>query len=570
MSIILGINCYHTDSSACLIKDGKLMFAIEEERLNRVKHTSDLPLLSIKECLKRTNTNENEITHIAFNTNPNSNFFKKFKFLIEKLNFKNNFIKRYKDKKFLDKIFQNKFNFNNKVKFVFVEHHLAHISSAFFASNFDNAIGLSIDGSGDFTSLMIAECNNTEIKVKKRIYFPDSLGIFYHSMTQFIGFRKFGDEYKMMGLASYGKPIYFDKLLDNLFLDSKNYFRLNLDFFNHDAVNFNYSHIGAEDMPNIYSNKLDDLFKPDIAVNKTEIFKKNFAASVQKVYEYYFNKILKEIDSNKFSKNLVFAGGCALNSSANSILISNKLTKNIFIPVAPGDNGGSLGAAFYTCKKKIRHNNFDNPYLGTSYEDNEILKILKTYKNKIDYIKFDNIDEKYNTATNLLVNKGVIGWFQDRMEFGPRALGNRSILADPRNKKIKDLINLKIKRRENFRPFAPSILSDYQSEWFEEIYENIYMSSIMTPKKNKIHLIPGVVHVDNSSRVQTVFKEKNLNFYNLINNFYLKTNVPMLLNTSFNESEPIVRTPSEAIDCLLRTKMDGLFINSFFVKNPKI
>ena len=567
MSIILGLNCYHTDSSACLIKNGKLIFAIEEERLNRIKHTSDLPLLSIEECLKKTNTNENEITHIAFNTNPKSNLFKKFNFLIKKLNFKNNFVKRYNDKKLLNKIFQNKFSFNDKVKFVFVEHHLAHISSAFYASNYDNAIGLSIDGSGDFTSLMIAECNNKEIKVKKRVYFPDSLGIFYHAMTQFIGFRKFGDEYKMMGLASYGSPIYFDKLLNNLFLNSKNFFKLNLDFFNHDTISFNYSHIGAKDMPDIYTDKLDDLFKLDIATNAPEMFKKNFAASVQKIYEFYFNKILKEINSNKFSKNLVFAGGCALNSSANNILLSKKFTKNIFIPVAPGDNGGCLGAAFYISKEKIVNNDFDNPFLGTAYNDVEIENIIKKkYLNKITYKKFINENEKYDVASNMIINNCVIGWFQDRMEFGPRALGNRSILADPRNKNIKDLINLKIKRRESFRPFAPSVLSDFQNDWFEEIYLNQYMSSVMKAKSDKKHLIPGVVHIDGSSRVQTVLKKNNKTFHNLIYNFFLKTGVPLLLNTSFNENEPIVRSPEEAIECLLRTNMDGLFINSFFVK----
>lgn len=567
MSIILGLNCYHTDSSACLIKNGKLVFAIEEERINRIKHTSELPLLSIEECLKKTNTNENEITHIAFNTNPNSNFFKKLKFLIKKLNFKNNFIKRYRDKNLLNTIFQNKFNFSDKVKFVFVEHHLAHISSAFFASNYDNALGLSIDGSGDFTSLMIAECNYKEIKIKKKVYFPDSLGIFYHAMTQFIGFRNFGDEYKMMGLASYGVPLYFDKLLDNLFINSKNFFKLNLDFFNHHRTNFNYSHIGKKDIPDIYSGKLNDLFKPDIDVNTTEIFKKNFAASVQKVYEFYFNKILKEINSNKFSENLVFAGGCALNSSANNILLSKKFTKNLFIPVAPGDNGGCLGAAFYICKEKIINNDFDNPFLGTTYDDVEIENIISDkYLEKINYKKFKNESEKYDVASNMIINEGVIGWFQDRMEFGPRALGNRSILADPRNKKIKDLINLKIKRRESFRPFAPSILSDLQKDWFEEIYSNQYMSSVMRAKYEKKDLIPGVVHIDGTSRVQTVLKKNNKNFYNLIYNFFLKTGVPILLNTSFNENEPIVRSPEEAIECFLRTNMDGLFINSYFIK----
>ena len=279
--------------------------------------------------------------------------------------------------------------------------------------------------------------------------------------------------------------------------------------------------VGVENIPNIYNSKLDDLFSPEIDINTPEIFKKNFAASVQKVYEFHFNKILKEINSIKFSKNLVFAGGCALNSTANNILISKQFSKNIFIPVAPGDNGGCLGAAFYVCKEKIANNNFDNPFLGTTYADDEIENIInKKYLKKVNFKKFNNTNDKYNIASDMIINRGVIGWFQDRMEFGPRALGNRSILADPRNKNIKDLINLKIKRRESFRPFAPSVLSEFQKDWFEEIYSNQYMSSVMKAKIEKQYLIPGVVHIDGTSRVQTVLKKNNKNFYNLIYNFF--------------------------------------------------
>ncbi len=567
MSIILGLNCYHTDTAACLIKDGKLEFAIEEERLNRKKHTSELPILSIRECLTQTKTGEEEITHIAFNTNPNSNFFNKIKFLLKKFSFNNNFIKRYKDKKALDKIFEGKFNFNKNVKFIFIEHHIAHISSAFFASGFDDAIGLSIDGSGDFVSLMISECCKNQIKVKKRINFPDSLGIFYHAMSQFIGFNNFGDEYKVMGLASYGKPIYFEKLKKNLFIEKKNLFKFNLDYFNHSNKNFKYPYNDSANIPNIYSKKLNILFDNEINEIDENIFKRNFAASVQKVYEFYFRKILKQVTKYKFSKNIVFAGGCALNSTANNILINNNFSKNIFIPVAPGDNGGCLGAAFYICKDKVKNNNFNNPYIGTCYKDEQIREIIKSkYSKKITVREFQNNDEKYDLASELIINKGVVGWFQDRMEFGPRSLGNRSILADPRNPNIKELINLKIKRREIFRPFAPSILSKMQEKWFEEKFSNSYMSAVMVPKKDKVHLIPGVVHIDNTSRVQTVFEETNKNFYKLIYNFYLKTNIPMILNTSFNENEPIVRSPDEAIECLLRTNMDALFINNFFIK----
>ena len=571
MSVILGLNCYHTDSSACIIKNGKLEFAIEEERLNRKKHTSDLPILSIKECLNRTKTQENEVTHIAFNTKPNSNFFQKLKFIVKRLNFSNNFTNRYKVKRNLNKIFNNKFNFNNKIKYVFVEHHLAHIASAFYSSKFDDAIGLSIDGSGDFTSLMIAECNQKNITVKKKINFPDSLGIFYHSMTQFIGFKQFGDEYKIMGLAAYGKPVYFKKLLNNLFIKNKSFFKLNLKFFKHDQIDFNYSYLNSNNIENIYSSKLDELFKKEIENNKDDIFKQNFACSVQKVYEFFFKKILEDIISNNYSKNLVFAGGCALNSMANQFLISKNFTKNIFIPYAPGDNGGALGAAFYICKNKRNNNQFENPYLGNEFSDEEIQNnYLKNYVNKINFKKISGENDKYNLATDLIINNGVVGWFQGRMEFGPRALGNRSILADPRNQNIKELINFKIKRREMFRPFAPSILSDFQNDWFEEKFINEYMSSVMTAKKEKISIIPGVVHVDGTSRVQTVNKETNETYYNLIKNFYSKTDVPILLNTSFNENEPIVSSPNEAIECLLRTNMDALFLESYYVTKKKL
>jgi len=574
MSIILGINCYHADSSACIIVNGKLEFAIEEERLNREKHTSKLPILSIKECLRFTNIREDEITHVAFNTKPNSNFLNKLKFFIKEFNFKSNFFKRYQDKKILDKIFRQKFNFNKNIKFYFIEHHIAHIASAFYASNFKKATGLSIDGSGDFTTLMVTKCNKNKIDIVKKISFPDSLGIFYHSMTQFLGFKKFGDEYKVMGLASYGKPIYYNKLKDNLFNIDKDYFKLNMKFFNHAKSNFNYSSDTINSLPDIFNDNLKELFKDEL--NKTEIliFKKNFAASVQKIYEYYFKKILKKIKKLNFSDNLVFAGGCALNSTANNILISYKYFKNIFIPFAPGDNGGCLGAAFYVSKKiniNNINNNFDNPYIGPKFDSTEIQNIiLSNYKNKVIYKKLTSDDEKYILASDIIINKGVIGWFQNRMEFGPRSLGNRSILADPRNPDIKNLINLKVKRRENFRPFAPSILAENQNDWFEEDYSNKYMSSVMRVKDVKKKIIPGVVHIDNTSRVQTVYKNTNNSFYKLINTFYKKTGIPILLNTSFNENEPIVNSPENAIDCLLRTNIDGLFIENFFIKKIKI
>jgi len=571
MKIILGINALHSDSSACIIKNGELVCALEEERLNRKKHTAQFPILAIQECIKIAGINKNYITDIAINNNPKSNILPKLFFTLKNIKIKkdNEFIKRFKNKINLKKVICDKLNIKRNIKFHNIEHHLSHIASAYFPSNFNKTNALSIDGSGDFVSLAIGECNDQKIKITNKIYFPDSLGIFYQAMTQFLGFKNYGDEYKIMGLAPYGKPIYFEKIKNNLFKESKLFFKLNQKFFIHNDINFKYQNKITENINDIYNDKLSLLFKEDIEKSDTlENFKKNFASSTQKIFEHFFDKILNYISSKNYSSNLVYAGGCALNSSANNILTSKKYFENFFIPMAPGDNGGAIGAALLVNSKyNSNQKNFTNPYLGNSYNDNEIeLTINNKFKNLIKFQKLDNISNICDLASNMITNGKVIGWFQGKMEFGPRALGNRSILADPRNPNMKNIINQKIKRRESFRPFAPSVLAEFQDGWFEENFDNKYMSSVMTVKKEKIEIIPAVVHVDGTSRVQTVKRENNENYYNLINSFYSKTRVPILLNTSFNENEPIVRTLEETLECFLRTDIDALFINLFLVQ----
>jgi len=570
MNVIIGINANHADSSSCIIVNGELIVAIEEERINRVKHYSGYPINSIKECLKIANINDFEITDIAFNTKPFSNMLAKSKFFLKNYKIMDlKLLKRFNNKINIKKILFNNFNLNKNIKFHYIEHHLAHIASAFYPSKFDSANGLSIDGSGDFSTLAIAECSKNKINIKKRISFPNSLGIFYHAMTQFLGFNHYGDEYKVMGLAAYGKPLYFDKIKKNLFTKNiNNNFELNLNFFRHHTNKFRYLSDGILNIDKIYNEKLETLFKKEKQNNIENNFAKNFACSVQKIYEFYFSQILKDIKSLNFSNNLVFAGGCALNSSANKLLTSNTdLFVKTFIPFAPGDNGGALGAAFVVASKyNLELKNIQTPYIGRNFKNNEIEKLLKLNENKIDFQHFEDDNELCKKVANKISNGKVVGWFQGKMEFGPRALGNRSILADPRNPKMKDIINSKIKRRESFRPFAPAILKQHLSDWYDSDYDSPYMSSLANIKKNKAEMIPAVTHIDGTARLQTVNYQTNPKFEKLITLFYEITDVPILLNTSFNENEPMINKPEEALDCFLRTDMDYLILNNYFVK----
>jgi len=573
MKIILGINAYHADSSACIIVNNKVVAAIEEERINRKKHFSGFPTESIRGCLNIAEIKDSEVTDIAFNTRPLSNIIPKGIFFLKNLNLKShNSISRYNKKLNINSYLFNDFKFKKNIKIHHIEHHLAHIASAYYPSNYKDAIGLSIDGSGDFVTLAIAKCHNHTIKITEKVFFPNSLGIFYHAMTQFLGFKNYGDEYKIMGMAAYGEPKYFNKIKDNLFkLNRNKNFELNLHYFNHQKNNFKY--VADENLiiDDIFNENLSRLFVNELSKDHDqEQFKKDFACSVQKTYEHFFINILKKIKNFKFSKNLVFAGGCALNSSANRILTNEKkYFENTYIPFAPGDNGGALGAAMIVLANSgYSLDNGRSPYLGKKFSDDYIQKLIISdlYNIKITS-KFIKDESKLFKTTAKLISEGkVIGWFQDKMEFGPRALGNRSILADPRNPNMKNIINMKIKRRESFRPFAPSVLEKFQTDWFNDSFISPYMSSLAFVKEKKKKLIPAITHVDGTARLQSVNFNTNPRFAGLIKAFYEITNVPILLNTSFNENEPIVMKPEEAIDCLLRTDMDAVIINNFLIK----
>jgi len=580
MTYILGVNCYHADSSACLLLDGKVIVALEEERINRVKHWAGFPVLSIKKCLKFANINIHDVDYVAINQNPRANLFSKFKYAI--LNLKNfdfylNKIKIKVDRSnILKKIEIEIGKLNKNCKLIEVEHHLSHIASSYYDSSYDKAVNVSIDGFGDFASLTWGFGLGSEIKIDNKILFPHSLGLFYEAFTQFLGFHNYGDEYKLMGLSALGKPTELNKCEKILSLKNHGVFKLNLEYFNHHKTKASYSWNNATPKINtLFNGKIEKLFGPPRKTDQLLTdYHRDIAASVQKVYEDTLFYILNFLYEKYKIRNLTLSGGCAQNSLANGKILNNTNFNSLFIPSNPGDGGGAIGASFIAWKKisnlKPKKNltaylglGFDNKYIKSLIEKNNI-----ALNNKDFLISFfeNEHDLCFEVAKEISKQK-VVGWFQGRMEWGPRALGNRSIISDPRNADIKNILNLKIKRRESFRPFAPSILFEEANEWFENFFEeDNFMSRVLKFKDNKKYLVPGVAHVDGSGRLQTVKSDHNPRYYKLIKEFKNITGIPILLNTSFNENEPIVAKPEEALDCFLRTKMDALVLENYIIK----
>jgi len=577
---IIGINAFHADSSACILIDGKLIAAVEEERFNRIKHWAGFPIESIKYCLEETNLTISDIDQISINIDPKANYLKKIFFLLKHRPSLNLILRRLKKKKKYKSIGEiinlefNKEKFKGKINNI--EHHYAHLSSAFHVSPYDEACVLSVDGFGDFASTAWGYGTNTDIKIENKIYFPHSLGIFYQALTQFLGFKNYGDEYKIMGLAPYGKPKYVEKLRDMILIKNKGNFELNLDYFKFHKEDFNYRwEDGKIEIEDLYTKKILDLLGPEREKDEPlNDFHKDIAHSTQKIYEEVFLNILNNLYDKYQNKNLCIAGGCGMNSVANGKIKNNTKFKNIYIQAAAGDAGGAIGAAYATYfqnKNVERKFQMKHAYLGTSFNEIQILDCLKNNQEKIEnqkcnYSKVTNNNELSKIVAKDISEGKVIGWFQGKMEWGPRALGNRSILGDPRRSDMKDILNLKIKRRESFRPFAPSILREHVSEWFENDDEVPFMMKVYQIKESKRSKIPAVTHVDGSGRLQTVYKETNEKYHDLINEFYKLTNIPILLNTSFNENEPIVSKPEEALDCFLRTKMDTLVMGNYIIK----
>ena len=599
MSIkILGISCYYHDSAATLLIDGEIKSAVQEERFTRIKHDDGFPYKSIKYILEDSNILLNEIDFIVFYEKP----FLKFERLLETyLSFAPYGFKSFsksiplwiKEKLFMKKMIidslkQIDHSFNDEDKLFFTEHHLSHAASAYYTSNFNDAIVLTADGVGEWATTTIAVASNNNLEIKKEIRFPHSLGLLYSAFTYYIGFKVNGGEYKLMGLAPYGDPIYEDVIYNNL-IDVKEdgSFNLNQDFFNYCT---------GLTMTN---KKFDKLFgQPARDPKKQDLsqFHMNIAASIQKITEDLMIKIVKSLKKEFNKTNLCLAGGVALNCVANGKIKKENLFKNIYIQPAAGDAGGSLGAAlaFWHLElkksKNINDNNEDfmkGSYLGPEYSDKEIIKNLDSLGAAYESFTEDEIIEK----TAELLSKGKsCGWFQGKMEFGPRALGNRSIIADPRSEIMQKNLNLKIKYRESFRPFAPSVLENKVSEWFDFKGSSPYMLMVANVKKDKqlqmsdkeqklfgiekLNIkrseIPAVTHIDYSARIQTVSKKNNILYHKLISKFYDLTNVPILVNTSFNiRGEPIVCSVEDAYRCFLTTELDFLVCGNQILEREK-
>ena len=571
---ILGINAYHGDSSACLLKDGVILCAIEEERIRRIKHWAGFPSESIKFCLKDANISFDDIDFITISRNPKANFIKKIVFLC---NYPNNFFNvfnRFRNSKKIINFSKDISNFFNvpyskiKNKLRFVEHHRSHMASSFFASAFKNSAIISIDGFGDFTSTMTAVGTNNNINVLNQVNYPHSIGIFYTAATQFLGFSNYGDEYKVMGLSSYGSPKYL-KLLDNIISkNSQGFFSLNSKYFNHfhNGVQMNWN----SDQPKIghlYNKNWENLFdKPRLKEDNILQFHMDLAASVQKHTENIILYMIDNLYEKTDSENLCISGGVAQNSVINGQILKKSKFKNIYTPPASHDAGTSIGSALYLYNhilKKNRAPKISSAYYGSKFNHNDIIKVLN--KQKINYKIFDENDLIIEVAKKL-ANGNVIGWFQGRSEFGPRALGHRSILVDPRNKNAKDLLNKKIKIRESFRPFAPSILDKFVSDYFDIHVDSLFMEKVISIKEDKHKIVPAITHVDGTGRLHTVSKDISPKYFKLISEFFKITGVPILLNTSFNENEPIVNSPSDALNCYLRTEMDMLVLENIIIE----
>ncbi|HEU4434752.1 MAG TPA: carbamoyltransferase C-terminal domain-containing protein [Pyrinomonadaceae bacterium] len=572
---VLGINAYHGDAAAAIISDGTLVAAVEEERFNRIKHCAGFPEQSIRYCLEAAGVALEDLDHIGISRDPSAHLHKKVLFaasraakgaggagLINQIKDRFGNAAKVRDLKTeLARVF-NIPKSSIRAQFHNVEHHRAHLASCFYVSPFERAALLSIDGFGDFISTMWAMGQGNDFEILGQVEYPHSIGIVYTATTQFLGFPHYGDEGKVMGLAPYGRPRFVDQFREIVRTEENGQFRLNLDYFRHHAegVEMTWDR-GSPVIGRIYSDRFAETFgpprAPGTALSDREC---DIAASLQLRLEEVAFHVLNRLHEQTGVTDLGLAGGVAYNSVMNGKILLHTPFRRVFVQPAAGDSGTAIGVCYEIAK---RREHMSNAYTGPAYANDDIKQAL--IKTGLPFETYSD-DEVTKRAAHDIAAGLVVGWFQGRVEFGPRALGNRSIVVDPRRAEMKDILNDRIKKREPFRPFAPSILAERIGDYFEQTHPAPTMLMVYQVRAERRAEIPAVTHVDGSGRLQTVSRETNARYYQLISNFAELTGVPVLLNTSFNENEPIVCSPDHAVDCFLKTRMDALYIGNHAVR----
>jgi carbamoyltransferase len=579
---ILGINAYHGDVSAALLRDGEVVVAVEEERFRRVKHWAGFPTEAIRKCLEVGGISSDAVEHVAISRDPRAHLLRKGLYAMRS---------RPSARLIADRI-RNRRKFRDVGKPLadalgvstrdlpalhYVEHHPTHLASCFLVSPFDDAAVCAIDGFGDFVSTSMAIGRGNRIDVLDRVYFPHSLGMLYTAVTQYLGFPNYGDEFKVMGLAPYGEPEQVDQLRKLVELKPGGTFELRLPYFRHWNEGFEMEwDEGYPKIGNVFSPELEHLLGPARRPDgPLEPWHENLAHSLQVVYEEAAFHVLNGLWERTKNPRLCLAGGCAMNSVANGKIRASTPFEELYIQPAAGDNGTALGAALHVWHQELGHPRgfvMEHGYLGTAYPDVDVAALISTGHSKngeYSVATYDTDEELCREVARLLAGGNVVGWYQGRMEWGARALGNRSILADPRRADMRELINTKIKFREKFRPFAPAVLVEALDDYFVDAVPDPFMLQVYPVREEKRAVIPAVTHVDGSGRLQTVSEAGNPRFHRLIGEFEKLTGVPILLNTSFNENEPIVDTPQQALDCFFRTRMDVIVVNETVLRrNP--
>ena len=574
--LILGLNMFHADASAAIVLDGEVKFAIAEERLNRHKHFGGFPALAVKACLDAIGAKISDVEHVAVGQDSDANLAKKVRYALANPAKVLNFIRLRQRKEtmrdvrsLLSKALQVD---SAQLRFQehHLEHHIAHIASAYFCSPWEKAAGFSYDGSGDFVSTMMARCEGNEIEVLDRVFLPHSLGSVYTMICEFIGYSQYGDEGKVMGLAPYGKDTYRDEM-SKIVAPRNGGFQLDLSYFKPLGSNQGMQVLadGTVKLARHFSQRMEALFgeprQPHTEIKQRDM---DLSFALQHRFEEIFFHLLNQLHSRVPSEDLAMAGGCALNSVANGKLFDRTPFRRTYIQPAAGDEGLAIGAALHTYHavlKQPRRHELKQSYLGPEFSESRIQSALE--KAGLEYRKLERT-AFLDTVAEKIASGNVVGWFQGRMGWGPRALGNRSIVAHPGLPNMKDVLNARIKHREWFRPFAPSIMADCQHDYFEHDHPSPFMLHVYKIRPDKRKELCAVNHVDDTGRLQSVTREENPMYYDLISAFHRKTGIPVILNTSFNENEPIVCTPEEAIACFQRTRMDVLAIGPFLAIKP--